>query len=337
MSRENISVLYKISGDESVSKYPNVLVISIAAGKEVILLDIMSELPAELGFSYEFWAKRGSSSSYIPLISPTCIVPVVGTMIHLYLERSQARPYIPVGQAFLYTDCSRSNLYDAQSYLSASKQATKITPDQFFSDRKQVNGGGKFALKKLRRLQSDFTSLESTRETGTTHSTPTRSSRTNLNSHSNEYVEQYSPKQQQQQQQQVWRQSNDSEDRRVQTTVISSDTNDRSRDRERGGLSSATGSRGRTASFPARSDEGNNNGRDSVDISTNRRNANSNNSGGNGGAGGHLGQRDRDRDTSSTVGRSSSGISSSGSALGIAGINTDDIASKYCYLCNCNC
>ena len=337
MSRENISVLYKISGDESVSKYPNVLVISIAAGKEVILLDIMSELPAELGFSYEFWAKRGSSSSYIPLISPTCIVPVVGTMIHLYLERSQARPYIPVGQAFLYTDCSRSNLYDAQSYLSASKQATKITPDQFFSDRKQVNGGGKFALKKLRRLQSDFTSLESTRETGTTHSTPTRSSRTNLNSHSNEYVEQYSPKQQQQQQQQVWRQSNDSEDRRVQTTVISSDTNDRSRDRERGGLSSATGSRGRTASFPARSDEGNNNGRDSVDISTNRRNANSNNSGGNGGAGGHLGQRDRDRDTSSAVGRSSSGISSSGSALGIAGINTDDIASKYCYRCNCNC
>ena len=336
MSRENISVLYKISGDESVSKYPNVLVISIAAGKEVILLDIMSELPAELGFSYEFWAKRGSSSSYIPLISPTSIVPVVGTMIHLYLERSQARPYIPVGQAFLYTDCSRSNLYDAQSYLSASKQATKITPDQFFSDRKQVNGGGKFALKKLRRLQSDFTSLESTRETGTTHSTPTRSSRTNLNSHSNEYVEQYSPKQQQQQQQ-VWRQSNDSEDRRVQTTVISSDTNDRSRDRERGGLSSATGSRGRTASFPARSDEGNNNGRDSVDISTNRRNANSNNSGGNGGAGGHLGQRDRDRDTSSAVGRSSSGISSSGSALGIAGINTDDIASKYCYRCNCNC
>ena len=335
MSRENISVLYKISGDESVSKYPNVLVISIAAGKEVILLDIMSELPAELGFSYEFWAKRGSSSSYIPLISPTCIVPVVGTMIHLYLERSQARPYIPVGQAFLYTDCSRSNLYDAQSYLSASKQATKITPDQFFSDRKQVNGGGKFALKKLRRLQSDFTSLESTRETGTTHSTPTRSSRTNLNSHSNEYVEQYSPKQQQQQQ--VWRQSNDSEDRRVQTTVISSDTNDRSRDRERGGLSSATGSRGRTASFPARSDEGNNNGRDSVDISTNRRNANSNNSGGNGGAGGHLGQRDRDRDTSSAVGRSSSGISSSGSALGIAGINTDDIASKYCYRCNFNC
>ena len=334
MSRENISVLYKISGDESVSKYPNVLVISIAAGKEVILLDIMSELPAELGFSYEFWAKRGSSSSYIPLISPTCIVPVVGTMIHLYLERSQARPYIPVGQAFLYTDCSRSNLYDAQSYLSASKQATKITPDQFFSDRKQVNGGGKFALKKLRRLQSDFTSLESTRETGTTHSTPTRSSRTNLNSHSNEYVEQYSPKQQQQQ---VWRQSNDSEDRRVQTTVISSDTNDRSRDRERGGLSSATGSRGRTASFPARSDEGNNNGRDSVDISTNRRNANSNNSGGNGGAGGHLGQRDRDRDTSSAVGRSSSGISSSGSALGIAGINTDDIASKYCYRCNFNC
>ena len=333
MSRENISVLYKISGDESVSKYPNVLVISIAAGKEVILLDIMSELPAELGFSYEFWAKRGSSSSYIPLISPTCIVPVVGTMIHLYLERSQARPYIPVGQAFLYTDCSRSNLYDAQSYLSASKQATKITPDQFFSDRKQVNGGGKFALKKLRRLQSDFTSLESTRETGTTHSTPTRSSRTNLNSHSNEYVEQYSPKQQQQ----VWRQSNDSEDRRVQTTVISSDTNDRSRDRERGGLSSATGSRGRTASFPARSDEGNNNGRDSVDISTNRRNANSNNSGGNGGAGGHLGQRDRDRDTSSAVGRSSSGISSSGSALGIAGINTDDIASKYCYRCNFNC
>ena len=336
MSRENISVLYKISGDESVSKYPNVLVISIAAGKEVILLDIMSELPAELGFSYEFWAKRGSSSSYIPLISPTSIVPVVGTMIHLYLERSQARPYIPVGQAFLYTDCSRSNLYDAQSYLSASKQATKITPDQFFSDRKQVNGGGKFALKKLRRLQSDFTSLESTRETGTTHSTPTRSSRTNLNSHSNEYVEQYSPKQQQQQQQ-VWRQSNDSEDRRVQTTVISSDTNDRSRDRERGGLSSATGSRGRTASFPARSDEGNNNGRDSVDISTNRRNANSNNSGGNGGAGGHLGQRDRDRDTSSAVGRSSSGISSSGSALGIAGINTDDIASKYCYRCNFNC
>ena len=336
MSRENISVLYKISGDESVSKYPNVLVISIAAGKEVILLDIMSELPAELGFSYEFWAKRGSSSSYIPLISPTCIVPVVGTMIHLYLERSQARPYIPVGQAFLYTDCSRSNLYDAQSYLSASKQATKITPDQFFSDRKQVNGGGKFALKKLRRLQSDFTSLESTRETGTTHSTPTRSSRTNLNSHSNEYVEQYSPKQQQQQQQ-VWRQSNDSEDRRVQTTVISSDTNDRSRDRERGGLSSATGSRGRTASFPARSDEGNNNGRDSVDISTNRRNANSNNSGGNGGAGGHLGQRDRDRDTSSAVGRSSSGISSSGSALGIAGINTDDIASKYCYRCNFKC
>ena len=334
MSRENISVLYKISGDESVSKYPNVLVISIAAGKEVILLDIMSELPAELGFSFEFWAKRGSSSSYIPLISPTCVVPVVGTMIHLYLERSQARPYIPVGQAFLYTDCSRSNLYDAQSYLSASKQATKITPDQFFSDRKQVNGGGKFALKKLRRLQSDFTSLESTRETGTTHSTPTRSSRTNHNSHSNEYVEQYSPKHQQQQ---VWRQSNDSEDRRVQTTVISSDTNDRSRDRERGGLSSATGSRGRTASFPARSDEGNNNGRDSVDISTNRRNANSNNSGGNGGAGGHLGQRDRDRDTSSAVGRSSSGISSSGSALGIAGINTDDIASKYCYRCNCNC
>ena len=329
MSRENISVLYKISGDESVSKYPNVLVISIAAGKEVILLDIMSELPAELGFSFEFWAKRGSSSSYIPLISPTCVVPVVGTMIHLYLERSQARPYIPIGQAFLYSDCSRSNLYDSQSYLSASKQATKITQDQqFFSQRKQVNGDGRFALKKLLRLQSNFAFLESSGEKGTTHST--RSSRTDINSHSNEHVEQFSPKQQQQQ---VWRQSNDSEEVRVQNTDISTDKNDRSRDREKGGISGATGSRSRTASFPARSDEGNNKGRDSVDINTNRRNINSDNSRGDGGVGSHLGQRDRDRDTSIAGGRSSSGISGSGSALGIAGINTDDIASKCCYSC----
>lgn len=163
MLRENISVLYKICGDESVSKYPNVLVISVAAGKEVILLDILSELPTDVGFNYEFWAKRGSGSSYIPLISPTCVVPVVGTMIHLYLESSQTRPYIPINQGFLYADRSRANLYNMPSYLSASMQAIKSTPQQqSYSQDKGVSSNGRFTLKKLQQVQHDVSYLEST-------------------------------------------------------------------------------------------------------------------------------------------------------------------------------
>ena len=94
------------------------------------MLDILSELPYEIGYKYDYWAQRSSSGSYMFLPSPTCVVPVIGTMIYLYLERSESQLYIPSGQAFLYSDCSRSELYTAQSYASASKQIKMTRPSQ---------------------------------------------------------------------------------------------------------------------------------------------------------------------------------------------------------------
>ena len=123
----------------------------------------------------------------------------------------------------------------------------------------------------------------------------------------------------------------------MQTAVISSNSKDRNKERERGGHPSEAmrkESKSRPDSVPAYSDNGN-----STSSTSSRRSCgiDSNNSS-SGSVGGYLAQRDRgkgrdrdrdrDRDADNTGSRSSSGISGSGSALGITGINTDDIASK---------
>ena len=153
MSRENIAVLYWISSDESLSTYPNFLNLSVAAGKEILLLDILAELPTAFGSMYEYWAKRNRSNSYILLQSPACVVPVMGTVIHLYLQKAHAAPHVPVKQAFLFNDVSRSNLYSVQAYQSATKQLTKTF--QQLSSESRYNGYNrdKFVQRKKQQLQ----------------------------------------------------------------------------------------------------------------------------------------------------------------------------------------
>ena len=150
MSKENVTVLYRISGDEAISKFPNVLNMSVVSGKEVILLDILYELPLSVGNMYDFWAKRGNSGGYVLLKSPSSLVPVIGSLVQLFLEKTLAPPHIPLKQVYAFNDLSRSNLYSAQSYVSATKQITKVPVNQYTS-----NLSKKFALKESSDVQHD--------------------------------------------------------------------------------------------------------------------------------------------------------------------------------------
>lgn len=121
MSKEKLTVVYKISGDESSS---NALTIVVATAKEVILLDILAALPSDVGYNYSFWARRNASlDSYMLLKSPSSILPVIGSVVYLYLEVSGNSPYVPLGQTLVFTENSRSQLYSRESYFSAAKQA----------------------------------------------------------------------------------------------------------------------------------------------------------------------------------------------------------------------
>jgi hypothetical protein len=125
MSKENITVIYKISGDKSSSD-SNALILLVATAKEVVLLDVLACFPPGIGYKYIFWARRNTSvapDSFLILKSPTSVIPVIGSVIYLYLEVSSSGPYIPLKQASAFTDFSRSHIYNTQSYLSASEQA----------------------------------------------------------------------------------------------------------------------------------------------------------------------------------------------------------------------
>lgn len=165
MSRENVTVLYRISGDEAISKFPNVLNMSVASGKEVILLDILYELPQSVGNMYDFWAKRGNSGGYVLLKSPSSLVPVIGSLIQLFLDKTLTPPHIPLKQVYAFNDLSRSNLYSAQSYVSATKQINRGPVNQF-----STNVGKKFTSKELREVQHDSSARAITKTESETES-----------------------------------------------------------------------------------------------------------------------------------------------------------------------
>lgn len=152
-----MTVLYRISGDEALSKFPNVLNMSVASGKEVILLDILYELPLSVGNMYDFWAKRGNSGGYVLLKSPSSLVPVIGSLIQLFLDKTLTPPHIPLKQVYAFNDLSRSNLYSAQSYVSATKQINRSPVNQFSTDVSK-----KFTSKELREVQHDSSARAST-------------------------------------------------------------------------------------------------------------------------------------------------------------------------------
>jgi hypothetical protein len=116
MSKEKLTVMYKISGDETSS---NALTIIVATAKEVILLDILATLPFDVGYNYSFWARRNISiDSYMLLKSPSSIVPVIGSVVYLYLETTGNSPYVPIGQTLVFTENCRSLLYRYSYVLS---------------------------------------------------------------------------------------------------------------------------------------------------------------------------------------------------------------------------
>ena len=150
MSTEVFTVIYRIFGDESNSKYPNMVYVTAGAMKEILLLDILLELPESVGYMHEFWALRSSSGTYVQLKSPTCVVPAIGRAIDLYLIRSNVPPYVPVKQALLFNEKSRSTLYNVQSYLSATKQLKKVIKEPFSGNQMVTNTRRKFTSKKIR-------------------------------------------------------------------------------------------------------------------------------------------------------------------------------------------
>ena len=150
MSTEVFTVIYRIFGDESNSKYPNMVYVTAGAMKEILLLDILLELPESVGYMHEFWAMRSSSGTYVQLKSPTCVVPAIGKAIDLYLIKSNVSPYVPVKQALLFNEKSRSTLYNVQSYLSASKQLKKVIKEPFLGNQMVTNTRRKFTSKKVR-------------------------------------------------------------------------------------------------------------------------------------------------------------------------------------------
>ena len=152
-----MTILYRISGDEANSRFPNVLNMLVASAKEVILLDILFELPQSVGNMYDFWAKRGNSGGYVLLKSPTSVVPVIGSLIQLFLDKSHSPPHIPLKQIYAFNDLSRSNLYSAQSYVSATKQIIKCPGSQRGS-----NFSKKFTAQELNDVQYDSATSLST-------------------------------------------------------------------------------------------------------------------------------------------------------------------------------
>lgn len=153
MSTEVFTVLYRIFGDDTDSKYPNMAHVTVATGKEILLLDILLELPESVGYRHEFWALRSSSGTYVQLKSPTCVVPAIGRAVELYLIRAHGSPYVPVKQALLFTDKSRSTLYSVQSYQSAAKQIMNAFKEPFTGNNSQNSARRKFTAKRLRHLQ----------------------------------------------------------------------------------------------------------------------------------------------------------------------------------------
>jgi hypothetical protein len=153
MSTEVFTILYRIFGDDTDSKYPNMAHVTVATGKEILLLDILLELPESVGYRHEFWALRSSSGTYVQLKSPTCVVPAIGRAIELYLIRAHGSPYVPVKQALLFTEKSRSTLYSVQSYQSAAKQIMNAFKEPFTGNNSQNSGRRKFTAKRLRHLQ----------------------------------------------------------------------------------------------------------------------------------------------------------------------------------------
>ena len=155
MSTEVFTVLYRIFADESISQYPNMVYVTAAAAKEIFLIDILLELPESVGYMHEFWALRSSSGTYVQLKSPTCVVPVIGRTIDLYLIKAHVSPYVPVKQALLFNEMSRSTLYNVQSYLSATKQQTRVIKDPFLGNQIDTDTRRKFTAKKNRYLHDD--------------------------------------------------------------------------------------------------------------------------------------------------------------------------------------
>ena len=125
---EQVLVMYNVKND-SFPTHPNAFVLKAMRGKEVLLLDVLAQMPSSVGNQYDFWTSDNLlPTSLVLLQSPSSVVPLVDGKIYLYLVPSHACVIVPKKQMLAYADTSRAQIYSSSSYVAASEQASVAVP-----------------------------------------------------------------------------------------------------------------------------------------------------------------------------------------------------------------
>ena len=156
---EQLLVLYTVESDGSIT-HPNAFVLRAMKGKEVLLLDVLAQLPPLLGTNYDFWVSDTLSNpkSLVLLQSPSSVVPVSDGNIYLYLVPSHACVIVPLKQTLAYADASRVQIYSSSSYVAASEQASTSVPSPMHNRKRTSRFGDRRKL--LRQPQQPHSQKE---------------------------------------------------------------------------------------------------------------------------------------------------------------------------------
>ena len=121
METESIIINYKIKSKQIKDSSTNATRILIERNKELFLFDILLHfMTINVGVNYTFAAR--ALSNFVPLYSPSSIVPVVDRQVHLILTPSDYPPVVPLHQAQSFYDLSRDELYSGCESSDASVQ-----------------------------------------------------------------------------------------------------------------------------------------------------------------------------------------------------------------------
>ena len=136
-SMEQLLVLYTVKNDNSTT-HPNTFVLRAIRGKEVLLLDVLAQMPLSLGILYDFWVSDTllNPKFLVLLQSPSSVVPVADGKIYLYLVPSHACVIVPLKQTLAYADASRAQIYGSSSYIAASEQTSTSVPSPLHNRKK---------------------------------------------------------------------------------------------------------------------------------------------------------------------------------------------------------
>ena len=121
METESILINYKIKSKQIKDSSTNATKMLIEKNKELFLLDILLHfMTINVGVNYTFAAR--ALSNFLPLNSPSSIVPIVDRQVYLILTPSDYPPVVPLHQAQSFYELSRDELHSVGNIADASIQ-----------------------------------------------------------------------------------------------------------------------------------------------------------------------------------------------------------------------